>query len=78
MVSILGQSGLEAPKVNSKAFLEFFSFEKFYHMFFGVYETVSGRLKSSLLHSSVSSETVVKAEAALAVPAALHSSAAQI
>lgn len=50
-----------------------FSFEKFSHMFFGVREMVSGGLKLTVLHSSVFSETVVKAEPALAVPAALSS-----
>lgn len=73
MVSILGYSGLEAPKGNSRVFLWNFSFEKFYHMFFGVHEMVSGGVKLTIFHSSLSSETVVKAEPALAVPAVLSS-----
>lgn len=34
---------------------------------------ISGRVRLTILHSSVSSETVVKAGPALAVPAALSS-----
>lgn len=73
MVSILGYSGLEAPKGNISVFLEIFPLKKFYRMFFGVHEMVSGRAKSTTLHSSVSSETVAEAEPALAVSAALSS-----
>lgn len=74
----MGYSGLEAPKGNSKVSLEIFSFEKSYHMVFlgCTHEMVSGGLKLTILHSSVSSETVVKAEPALAVPAALSSNCA--
>lgn len=72
MVSILEYSGLEAPKGNSKVFLGI-ALLKNSTTFFGVREMVSGGLKLTILHSSVFSETVVKAEPALAVPAALSS-----